>query len=118
MINFLNKYDVVVVKFPFASSLKYKARPAVIISNRYYNDNSRGTYIILAISSQIDNKLNIEKDIVFWREANLLKPSILKSSIATIEKDFIIEKLGSLLEEDRDRLNRLLDNICFDGGIV
>lgn len=29
MINF-SKYDVVVVKFPFASSLKYKARPAVI----------------------------------------------------------------------------------------
>jgi len=36
MINFLNKYDVVVVKFPFASSQKYKARPAVIISNEYY----------------------------------------------------------------------------------
>lgn len=32
MINFL-KYDVVVVRFPFASSLKYKARPAVVISS-------------------------------------------------------------------------------------
>ena len=112
MISFLNKYDVIVVKFPFASSLKYKARPAVIISNRYYNENSRETYIILAISSQIDSKLKIEKNIVFWREANLLKPSILKSSIATIEKDFIIDKLGSLVEDDRDRLDIFLNNIC------
>lgn len=36
MIDSLNKYDVVVVKFPFASSLKYKARPAVIVSTEYY----------------------------------------------------------------------------------
>ena len=26
----ISKYDVVIVKFPFASSLKYKARPAVV----------------------------------------------------------------------------------------
>lgn len=36
MTNFY-KYDVVVVRFPFASSLKYKARPAVIISSEKYN---------------------------------------------------------------------------------
>ena len=40
MINIL-KYDVVIVKFPFASSLKYKARPAVVISSNIYN-NVRG----------------------------------------------------------------------------
>jgi len=41
-----NKYDVVVVKFPFASSTKYKARPAVIISSSYYNHQSRETYLM------------------------------------------------------------------------
>lgn len=35
-----SKYDVVVVKFPYASSLKYKARPAVVISSDLYNENS------------------------------------------------------------------------------
>lgn len=38
------------------SSLKYKARPAVIISNITYNNHSRGTVIIVAISSQIQQK--------------------------------------------------------------
>jgi len=28
------KYDIVVIKFPFASSLKYKARPAVVILSK------------------------------------------------------------------------------------
>ena len=40
MTNFL-KYDVVVVKFPFASSLKYKARPAVILSSDIYKGTSK-----------------------------------------------------------------------------
>ena len=33
------KYGVVIVKFPFASSIKYKARPAVIISSDKYTTN-------------------------------------------------------------------------------
>jgi len=56
MINFY-KYDVIVVKFPFASSLKYKARPAVVISTENYNKKSRNTVMILAISSKIESKL-------------------------------------------------------------
>ena len=111
MINSLDKYDVVVVKFPFASSQKYKARPAVIISNEYYNQNSRETYLILAISSQVKSKLEIEQEIVSWKEANLLKPSIFKSSIATIEKDFVIYRLGSLMQNDRDILDKFLNDI-------
>ncbi len=111
MIDSLNKYDVVVVKFPFASSLKYKARPAVIVSTEYYNKNSRGTYLILAISSQVESRLEIEKEITFWNEANLLKPSIFKSSIVTVERDFIIHRLGSLAEQDIEKLDKFLDDI-------
>ena len=62
MINIL-KYDVVVVKFPFASSVKYKARPAVIISSEQYNTNKRNTLLIMAISSSQENKLDFEKDV-------------------------------------------------------
>ena len=112
MIDSLNKYDVVVVKFPFASSVKYKARPAVIISSEYYHEHSRGTFLILAISSQVESKLEMENTITSWREVNLLKPSIFKSSIATIESDFIIHHLGSLVEKDREKLDRFLETIC------
>lgn len=109
MINSLNKYDVIVVKFPFASSLKYKARPAVIISSNFYNQNSRESLIILAISSQIKSKLDFEIEIDKWKESGLLKPSIFKSSIATIDKESIITKLGSLYKTDINNLNLLLE---------
>jgi len=84
MINF-SKYDVVVVKFPFASSNKYKARPAVILSSEMYNSNPRGTLLIMAISSKINTALEFESHLSHWQESGLLKPSIFKSAIATIE---------------------------------
>lgn len=111
MTNF-SKYDLVVVKFPFASSLKYKARPAVVLSSDIYNENSRGTLLILAISSNVDNKLDFELEIMEWKKAGLLKPSIFKASIATIEKDFVVSTLGRLLENDISRLEKLVKVIC------
>ena len=111
MINF-SKYDLVVVKFPFASSVKYKARPAVILSSDIYNENSRGTFLILAISSNVDKKLDFELEIKEWEKTGLLKPSIFKASIATIEKDFVISKLGTLVENDIKRLEKFIKVIC------
>ena len=111
MISFY-KYDVVVVRFPFASSLKYKARPAVVVSSEVYNSSKRDAVIILAISSQVDTKQVFETEICNWNKAGLLKPSLFKSSIVTIEKKSIITKLGTLAEEDALGLDKLLARIC------
>lgn len=111
MTNF-SKYDVVVVKFPFASSLKYKARPAVVISSEIYNQNGRDTLLILAISSSNENRLDFEIEIMDWQNAGLLKPSIFKSSVATIEKEYVVSKLGALSEDDIKRLEKMISVIC------
>jgi len=106
------KYDVVIVKFPFASSLKYKARPAVVVSSNLYNTNTRNTLLILAISSSNENKLDFEIDVDAWEDAGLLKPSIFKSAIATIEKDYIMAKVGILSRGDREQLEKMIKKIC------
>jgi mRNA interferase MazF len=111
MTNFC-KYDVIVVKFPFASSLKYKARPAVVVSSDVYNENKRETLLILAISSIADIKLDFELELQNWKESGLLKQSVFKSSVATIEKDFVITKLGVLSDSDKNRLDKLIKIIC------
>ena len=111
MINF-SKYDVIVVKFPFASSLKYKARPAVVISSGFYNDTKREALIIMAISSQVDRCLDYEEEIVFWRESGLLKPSVFKASVATIEQASVLTKLGTLQQQDIQNLQSMLQKIC------
>jgi len=108
----ISKYDVIIVRFPFASSLKYKARPAVVISSDDYNSNKRDTLLIMAISSSLDGKLDFEVDMKNWQECGLLKPSLFKSSIATIENDFILTKVGKLNTIDIENLNLMINKIC------
>lgn len=108
----ISKYDVVIVKFPFASSLKYKARPAVVISSDSYNDTKRNTLIIMAISSSYENKLEFEFEVQDWRISGLLKPSLLKSSIATIENNCIIAKVGCLTNKDIGTLEKMIEIVC------
>lgn len=111
MIN-ISQYDIIVVKFPFASSLKYKARPAVVLSSQTYNTNQRDTIIISVISSNVFDKLACENTIEFWQEAGLLKPSIFKSNIITIQKDSVAVKLGKLRGEDIENLKSMIYKIC------
>jgi mRNA interferase MazF len=110
----ISKYDVVIVKFPFASSLKYKARPAVVISSNIYNNSIRNTVVILAISSNISSKLDFEILINDWEEYGLLKPSIFKASIATIEKDFVLTKIGKIQDTDKENLDYFIEQILKD----
>jgi mRNA interferase MazF len=46
-----------------------------------------------------------------WKEAGLLKPSVLKPLVATIERGLIRRKLGRLHDEDRRALRAALDAI-------
>jgi mRNA interferase MazF len=108
----ISKYDVIIVKFPFASSLKYKARPAVVISSDMYNECGRDTLLILAISSNIDHKLDFELKIMDWKVSGLLKPSIFKSAVATIEKSYVLTKIGTLSGIDIRNLETVIQDIC------
>ena len=108
----ISKYDVIIVKFPFASSLKYKARPAVVVSSSLYNEFSRDTLLILAISSNVNYKLNFELEITNWKTSGLLKPSIFKSAVATIEKSHLLTKIGTLSDMDIKSLEIMIQDIC------
>lgn len=110
-INSFSRYDVVVLSFPFSTQSEAKARPAIIISSGIFNNSKREDIIVLAISSSIKNKLGFEPEIINWEHAGLLKPSIFKSAIATIEQKTVIHKLGSLDSQDQQTLETFLDKI-------
>ena len=109
-----SKNDIVIVKFPFSDIKAYKARPAVVVSNSFFNQSSRNTLFILAISSKVDTKLEFEPEILDWQECGLLKPSVFKSAIATIETNMIIQKIGYLTKTDRENLINLIKRIIID----
>ena len=103
--------DVVLVSFPFTDQSASKQRPAVVVSSAAY-DRERPDVLILAISSRgRPGGAIAEPSISQWQKAGLLKPSVLKPLIATIERGVIRRRLGRLQTDDQHALRKLLDEI-------
>jgi mRNA interferase MazF len=100
--------DVVLVPFPFSDQSSIKKRPAVIISSDKYNGLSSDV-VIMAITSREEYVAETgEFRIADWQGAGLLKPSVVKSAISTIEHRLVLRKMGSLLSKDLSSLNQSL----------
>lgn len=97
--------------FPFTDQRTTKRRPAVVIrSERYHTE--RPDLIILVVTGQAHAAPAVgEAAIAKWKAAGLLKASVLKPLLATIEKGLVLRKLGRLVEENRYRLRGVLDDI-------
>lgn len=96
--------DVVLVPFPFTNQMTSKQRPAVIVSQRAYA-RSRPDVVLMAITSQIRSSLGFAEILLAdWQSANLLKPSIVKPVLATLEQGLVIKQLGRLSAADQAAL--------------
>jgi mRNA interferase MazF len=100
--------DVLLVPFPFTDQTTSKKRPTVVISSSAYN-TARSDLILIAVSSQVKTPLLFgELEIKDWQSAGLLKISVVKSVITTIEKSLVIRQLGKLQTSDCESLEHLL----------
>ncbi len=52
-----------------------------------------------------------EIQVMDWKQAGLLKPSVMKPVIATIERRLVRKQLGKLSTEDRRSLRTAIDQI-------
>ncbi|HKA52039.1 MAG TPA: type II toxin-antitoxin system PemK/MazF family toxin [Candidatus Binatia bacterium] len=96
--------DIVLAPFPFTDQTASKKRPAVVVSSVAYHQE-RPDLIIMAVTSQARLSATIgEVAIAGWKEAGLLKPSVIKPVLTTIEKGLVLRKLGRLGEADRRML--------------
>ncbi|OHB97769.1 MAG: growth inhibitor [Planctomycetes bacterium RIFCSPLOWO2_12_38_17] len=95
-----NKGDIVLVPFPFSDQTATKKRPAVIISSDRHN-NTSSDIVIMAITSKTDKNLTTGECLINnWQDAGLLKPSVIKPAISTIEQTLVLKKLGRLSQKD------------------
>ncbi|MEH2142479.1 type II toxin-antitoxin system PemK/MazF family toxin [Nostoc sp.] len=99
--------DVILVPFPFTNQTTAKKRPAVVVSSNSYQ-RERSDLILIAITSQANPATSFgEITINGWQVAGLLKPSIIKPVLTTIDKGLVIKKLGQLQEPDLQALQNL-----------
>jgi mRNA interferase MazF len=100
--------DIVLVPFPFTDQSGIKKRPAVIVSSAAYNA-ARLDLILMAVTSQVRLATAFgEVAISEWQKAGLLKSSVIKPVMATVERRLIIRQLGRLEPTDRTALLNML----------
>ncbi len=106
--------DVVLVGFPFTNLQATKKRPAVVISQKTYQQN-RPDVILMAITSQVRQPLaSGEAMLQDWQTAGLAKPSVLKPLIATLEQNQVVKVMGRLSAADREDLGKVIQTILGD----
>lgn len=103
--------DIILVPFPFTDQTRQKKRPAVVINSIAY-DESKPDVILMAVTSKIHTRSCIgEFQVQNWQTAGLLKPSVVKPVITTLEKRLIIRKLGQLQSIDLELLQKSIKQI-------
>ncbi|UQG57101.1 MULTISPECIES: type II toxin-antitoxin system PemK/MazF family toxin [unclassified Marinobacter] len=81
------------MSFLLAFLLPILKRPAVILSSTSYQAY-RPDVILLAITSRIKDPLTYgEAMIADWGQAGLIKPSLFKPLIATVDQVIVLKKL-------------------------
>jgi mRNA interferase MazF len=100
--------DVIVVPFPFTDQSATKKRPAVVVSSAAYH-RERPDLILMAVTSQLRPVPTVgEAAIVHWQAAGLLKPSVIKPLLTTIEARLVLRQLGRLHADDLAALRQVL----------
>lgn len=103
--------DVVLVQFPFTDQTSTKQRPAAVVNSEAY-DRERPDVILLAVTSQVHLPARFGEAVVEdWKTAGLLKPSMLKPVLTTVEKSIVRRRLGKLVPKDRERLQQIVREI-------
>jgi mRNA interferase MazF len=100
--------DLVLVPFPFTDQRGNKKRPAVIVSSAAYNV-ARLDIILMAVTSRVRATTALGEVLISeWRKAGLLKASVIKPVLATVERRLILRRLGRLEQADRITLQQML----------
>jgi mRNA interferase MazF len=96
--------DVLLVPFPFTNQTTTKTttkkRPTIVISSDIYNQE-KPDVILIAVTSQVSPQLQFGEMLISeWVKAGLLKLSVIKPIITTLEKPLVLRKLGKLETSD------------------
>jgi len=106
------KYDVVVVPFPFTDQNSEKRRPALVLSEyNTFNDITENC-ILAMITSEKNPAWPLDTQIGSIKKAGLSAPSKVRMKIFTLDNRLILRKIGGLSAKDqkavKENLQRLL----------
>ena len=95
-----NQGDVILVAYPFGERAGGRKRPVLVISPNTYN-RATGELLIAQVTSRVSAPARPgDYAIEGWKEANLPRPALVRSRLATLKASLVLRKLGTLTEGD------------------
>lgn len=85
-----------------------KQRPAIVVSSDAYQSKRRDVVILAVTSKAMSAHAFGDTPIEGWKKAGLLKPSVAKPVVATVEQRLVKKRLGRLSETDREAVRSTL----------
>jgi mRNA interferase MazF len=98
--------DVVLVPFPFTDLSAKRARPAVVVSVPEY-ERTTDDVIVAQITSRY-HSFPTDYALQDWQSAGLLKPSIVRAKLATINASLVQLRIGQLSNRGLEEVNKRL----------
>lgn len=102
-----DRFDIVVLPFPFTDRSTTKRRPALVVSNPDYLKGS-GHLICAMITTAARSNWRSDSTLEAWPEAGLPKPSKVRLKLFTIDARFAVRRLGQLRERDAAKVSKAL----------
>ena len=101
------RFDVVIVPFPFSDRHAAKRRPALVVSDQGFN-RTHGHVILAMITTARDSSWPSDTEIINGGAAGLKARSVVRLKLFTLDKDLLARRIGALAEEDRTKVARVL----------
>ena len=105
------RFDVVVVPFPFTDKAAQKRRPAVVLSSaKNFNDKVRHT-VMAMVTSATNPSWALDVPIRNLAAAGLPAPSVVRMKLFTLDHKFILRRAGKLAAQDQGAVRSALDKL-------
>lgn len=95
------RFDIVVVPFPFTDSAAAKRRPALVLSSAKFFNLPAGHSVMAMITSAGNAAWPLDVEITDRDAAGLAAASLVRMKLFTLDSRFILRRLGQLAAADR-----------------
>jgi mRNA interferase MazF len=102
-----DRFDVVVVPFPFIDADERKPRPVVVLSHRGFNAEHDAS-VMAMITTAAHSRWPTDVAITDLSSAGLRHASFVRLKLFTLENALIARRIGSLATADRRKVEQAL----------
>lgn len=96
----LERFDLVIVPFPFTDKAAVKRRPARVLSSAQEFNRLAGHSVLAMVTSADNARRVLDAPIVDLKSAGLPSPSVARRKLFTLDHRFILRRAGRLCPSD------------------